>query len=132
MELLADAVKNLLGVEPALALTYLICVIIGVCINWAKSCREANISLMTYWTRYPIRSQTAIIGTISAYLFTVITDPDSGKLTYMAIGYACDNLLNKTPMEGKAADVIARQEAEVLVQEQKIRELTQALPTQGS
>lgn len=132
MELLADAVKNLLGVEPSMAITYLLCVLIGVGINWAKSSREANISLMSYWTRYPVRSQTAIIGTISAYLFTVITDPESGKLTYIAIGYACDNLLNKVPVEGKAADIIARQEAAVIVQEQRIRELTQSLPQQGS
>ncbi len=128
MEFLATTLKQLLGVEPSMALTYFICVVIGVSINWAKACRENNLGLWQYWSRYPIRSQTAIIGTISAFLFTVITDPDSGKLTYIAIGYACDNLLNKTTAEGKAAEIQARVDAEVQVQQQKMEELVKSLP----
>lgn len=120
-----DAVKELLGVEPHLALTYFMCVVIGVALNWAKRCRELNISLAQYWTANPIRSQTAIIGTVSAFLFTIITDPESGKLAYMAIGFACDNLLNKAPVGGTAADIIARQDAAIQVQEQKLKELQQ-------
>ena len=125
-----DAVKELLGVEPHLALTYLMCVFIGVAINWAKRSRELEIGLIEYWTKYPGRTQTALLGTFSAFLFTIITDPESGKLAYMAIGFACDNLLNKAPVGGTAGNVIAKQEAEIAVQEQKVKELQQGSTTQ--
>lgn len=118
-----DAVKELLGVDPHIALMYFFCVVIGVALNWAKRCRELEIGLIQYWTSNPMRSQTAVIGTISAFLFTVITDPESGKLAYMAIGFACDNLLNKAPVGGAAGEIIARQEAAIVVQEQKLKEL---------
>jgi hypothetical protein len=126
--MITEAVKGLLGVEPAVALTYFLCVVIGVLINWAKRCRELDIGLLAYWTTNPVRSQTAIIGTIAAFAFTIITDPESSKLTYMAIGFACDNLLNKVPVTGAAADVIARQEAAIQVQEAKMQEIVQQLP----
>lgn len=120
-----DAVKELLGVEPHMALTYFMCVCIGVAINWAKRSRELEISLGAYWKQYPGRTQAALLGTFSAFLFTIITDPESGKLAYMAIGFACDNLLNKAPVGGTAGDIIAKQEAAIAVQEQKMKELTQ-------
>lgn len=120
----ADAVRELLGVEPHLAVTYFLCVLIGVALNWAKRCRELNIGLIAYWTTNPVRSQTALLGTISAYAFTVITDPESGKLAYMAIGFACDNLLNKVPVTGKAGDIIARQEAAIIAQSEKIKAMS--------
>lgn len=89
-----DAVKELLGVEPHIALMYFMCVLLGVAINWAKRSRELGLGLMEYWTSSPGRSQTAVIGTMSAFVFTMIADPESGKLAYIAIGFACDNLLN--------------------------------------
>lgn len=121
-----DAVKELLGVEPYMALTYFMCVCIGVAINWTKRSRELEIGLLEYWTKYPGRTSSALLGTASAFLFTIITDPESGKLAYMAIGFACDNLLNKAPVGGTAGDIIAKQEAAIAVQEQKMKELTQS------
>lgn len=121
-----DAVKELLGVEPHLALTYLMCVIIGVGINWAKRSRELEIGLWQYWRQYPGRTQAALLGTFTAYLFTIITDPESGKLAYMAIGFACDNLLNKAPVGGAAGELLAKQEAALAVQDQRMKELQQA------
>lgn len=92
--MIESALRELLGVEPHLALTYFLCVIIGVMINWAKRARELNISLTDYWTANPGRVQTAIVGTLSAFCLTIITDPDSGKITYIAIGFALDNILD--------------------------------------
>jgi hypothetical protein len=62
-------------------------------------------------------------------MFTIITDPESGKLAYMAIGFACDNLLNKAPVGGKAGEIIAKQEAAIQVQEQKMKELQSGIVT---
>ena len=103
--MLAEALKELLGVEPHIALMYFMCVVLGVAINWAKRSRELGVGLVEYWTANPVRSQTAVIGTISAYVFTIITDPESGKLAYIAIGFACDNLLN-TAKGGDSADTL--------------------------
>lgn len=94
--LLADAVREFIGVEPHLALTYLMCVVLGVTINWAKRSREMGIGLFSYFTQHPIRSQTAILATLSAFAFTLVTDPESSKLSYVAIGFAFDNLLTSS------------------------------------
>ncbi len=95
MTILADALREFVGVELHLALTYFLCVCLGVVINWAKRSHEAGISIWAYWTQHPIRSQTALFATFSAFAFTLVTDPESSKLSYVAIGFAFDNLLSK-------------------------------------
>lgn len=92
----ADAIKEFIGVEPHIALMYLMCVTLGVIINWAKRSHATGISVWTYWTENPVRSQTAILATFSAFAFTLVTDPESSKLSYVAIGFAFDNLLSKS------------------------------------
>lgn len=103
--MIADAVRELVGMEPHMALTYFMCVVIGVMMNWAKRARELDVGLIEYWTSNKARSQTAIVGTICAYVFTLITDPESGKLSYIAIGFACDNLLNNPKAGNKVEQV---------------------------
>lgn len=102
--MIADAVREFIGVEPYLALTYLMCVILGVVINWAKRSHESGISIFAYWTQHPIRSQSAILATISAFAFTLVTDPESSKLSYVAIGFAFDNLLSKQGVDKEELD----------------------------
>jgi hypothetical protein len=125
--MLEQIVGELLGVPIETAIVYFICVVLGVCINWAKRCNELEVAMFEYWRSNPARSQAAILGTLCAFFLTLMTDPESGKLTYIAIGFACDNLLNKAPMTGVAADVLARQEAEIAVQNQRIRELKEGI-----
>lgn len=127
MERIEAFVLELLGQPIDIALVYLVCVIVGVMVNWAKRCNELELPMMEYWRKNPARSQAAIVGTLSAFFFTMTTDPQAGKLTYIAIGYACDNLLNKAPVTGVAADILARQEAELAVQKQRVKELQAGL-----
>lgn len=99
MQILADALKEMVGVEPHLALTYFFCVCLGVIINWSKRSHEAGTSIWAYWSKHPIRSQTALLATFSAFAFTLVTDPESSKLSYVAIGFAFDNLLSKNEVD---------------------------------
>lgn len=120
-----DFIMELLGVSPTTALVYLICTIMGITLNWVKQCTTNDVGLLDYWRKNPKRSQIALLGTLTTFILTIIADPESGKFTYIAIGYACDNFLNNTPATGKAAEIISVQEAKMQVAQEKIKQLSE-------
>ncbi|NBK25645.1 MAG: PAS domain-containing protein, partial [Spirochaetia bacterium] len=103
--MITDAIRELLGTEPHMALMYFMCVVIGVMMNWAKRARELDVGLIEYWTSNKARSQTAIVGTFCAYVFTLITDPESGRVIdanaafVKALGATRDDLIGRTTIE---------------------------------
>lgn len=127
MDYITSILNELFGQPLETVTVYFLCVVIGVCLNWAKRSNELGISLLAYWRQNPVRTQAALIGTFSAFFFTITTDPSSGKLTYVTIGYAFDSLLNKAPNATSDKSVMAKQEAELAVQKQKIIELEQGI-----
>jgi NhaP-type Na+/H+ or K+/H+ antiporter len=101
MEFISQVYAGVFEVPAPTLMAYFICVIIGVCINWIKQSMERGCPFKEYWSRFPVRSQLALFSTFAAFVVTAMTDPTSGKLTYVAIGFACDNLINKAPEDRK-------------------------------
>lgn len=70
-------------------------VLIGVLANVFKFMLTTKVTFLDYWITRPKRSQMAAISTLGTFLVTYSATPEAPPITYIAIGFALDNLINK-------------------------------------
>lgn len=70
-------------------------VIIGIMANVFKFMLTTKVTFLDYWLTRPKRSQAALLSTAATFLVTYASAPESAPITYIAIGFALDNLINK-------------------------------------
>lgn len=108
MEILWKALSQLFDVPPDLVLTYFICMMLGVMVNWLWKCKREKIDPIQYWTHNKMATFYSIMGAIGAFIATLIIEPGLGKQTYFAMGIACDAMLNKPPLPAPVQAALER------------------------
>lgn len=74
-----------------------IATMIGTASHYAKKCLRSEADWDTYWQTHKKRTALALISVVSGYLGTLLADPNASLLTFAAIGYTIDSVLNKAP-----------------------------------
>lgn len=69
----------------------------GTASHYAKKCLKTEADWDTYWQNNKKNSALALVTMIGSYFGTLLADPNASLLTFAAIGYTVDSVINKAP-----------------------------------
>lgn len=69
--------------------------VLGIAVHYVKKCVQEKLDFVLYWTANKQSSILVILTATASYFTTLLVDPNPNLMTFMAISYMADSMLNK-------------------------------------
>lgn len=69
--------------------------LLGIATHYVKKCVQEKLDFVRYWTANKQSSVLVILTATASYFTTLLVDPNPNLMTFLAISYMADSMLNK-------------------------------------